>query len=114
MRVFVDMHDTTLDGDRAPVPSLQAICLRCGKVVAVYGRSSASKRRALCMMRDGCPRGEENFYEDSVEAPGPLKVGVYDPPTRTITIGSGKAASKDRPAMVKSTGPIVIGKRDTR
>jgi len=110
MKVWVDFHDTVLDGDRAPVPSVQAICLRCGKVVEVYGRSEASKRRALCMMRDGCPRDEHNFYEDSEEAPGPVTVGL-GAPSAPIVVGGPKVGPEAPAQPVRSSKPIVIGRR---
>jgi len=109
--VYVDFHDTTLDGDRAPVPSLQAICLRCGKIEEVYGRGDGSKRRALCAMREDCRYDEDNYYQDSEDAPGPIEPGEgtvkQAPGPGTITIGGKRKAPTPKAAP---TGTITLGR----
>ena len=46
------------------VPCVHAVCSRCQHETFAWGRSDASVRRALVMLREECPNGEENFYVD--------------------------------------------------
>ena len=39
-----------------------ATCSKCGHEVMSYGVSEESKKRCLAVMREECPRGENNFY----------------------------------------------------
>lgn len=41
---------------------VQATCTRCGHTTESFGESDASVRRCLALLREECPRGEENFY----------------------------------------------------
>lgn len=41
---------------------VEATCSRCDHVTQCFGTSSRSVRRALVMMREDCPRNEENYY----------------------------------------------------
>ncbi len=44
------------------VPGVMATCSECDHSVESYGTGGASVRRCLAVMRDECPRGENNFY----------------------------------------------------
>jgi len=54
-------------------------CRRCGKEKTAYGTHGRSKKRALALLNENCPRGENNFYEVDESArrtePWPLDVG---------------------------------------
>jgi hypothetical protein len=66
MRVEVDIHQTELEDDEGrEVDSVRAECTRCGHDTESYGISDRSRRRCLVLMREGCPRGERNFYVDA-------------------------------------------------
>jgi hypothetical protein len=62
MRVPVQIERIDLDGDYAPVPSVQATCTRCGHRTQSYGTSGRSVRRCLATLREECPQGEKNYY----------------------------------------------------
>lgn len=63
MRVTCDSEEIELDGDHAGgVPGLCVTCSRCDHAAEVYGTSDRSLRRALVMLREECPNGENNFY----------------------------------------------------
>lgn len=63
MRVFVTVDEIELEGDYAPVDSLEVTCERCGYSVEVFGMSEASERAACAKLREECPEGESNFYD---------------------------------------------------
>jgi len=44
------------------IDSVQATCNRCDHVTQSYGDTPASVRRCLLLMRDECPKGEQNYY----------------------------------------------------
>lgn len=62
MRVECEVRHVDLEGDFALVDGVCVSCLRCRHEVEVFGGSEASIRRGLVMLREQCPRGEENFY----------------------------------------------------
>jgi hypothetical protein len=62
MKVACDVEEVELEGDCAPVPSVCVTCTRCDHCVESYGTTDASVRRSLAVMREECPRGENNFY----------------------------------------------------
>jgi hypothetical protein len=64
VRVQCHLTGIELSGDysAAGIPSVRATCSRCGRKTKSYGRSPASVRRCLVLMRRGCPRDESNFY----------------------------------------------------
>ncbi len=63
-RVSFEVCYDTLDGDYGSVDGITATCSKCGHQVEVFGTGEASIRRAAIKLRDECPNGEANFYED--------------------------------------------------
>lgn len=58
----------SLDGDYGnEIPSVSATCGRCGYETESYGQSEASILRCLVLMREDCPEGEENWYEEELD-----------------------------------------------
>ena len=51
------------DSGRA-VGGTKATCYRCGHVTTAYGSTEGSKTRCLCLMREQCPKGESNYYQE--------------------------------------------------
>ena len=73
MKVSVDVDESDLDGDYGTVPGLVLTCTRCGHSVEVFGTEDRSAERGAVMLREDCPRGENNFYDVSGQAVyGPL------------------------------------------
>jgi hypothetical protein len=62
MRVECEVEEAELEGDYGPVDGLCVRCGRCDHEVEVFGTSGRSVRRALVMLREECPNGEENYY----------------------------------------------------
>lgn len=46
------------------VPSVMATCSRCRHTTESFGTSDNSKTRCLALMKEECPQGENNFYEE--------------------------------------------------
>jgi hypothetical protein len=68
MKVRCEVESTTLAGDYSDeVEGVLARCLRCEHETEAYGYSDGSVRACLAMMREGCPRGERNFYVGELE-----------------------------------------------
>jgi hypothetical protein len=67
MRVPVEIEEIELDGDHAPVPSIQATCQRCGHETQSFGTSEKSVKRCLVLLRKECRNEESNFYVASEE-----------------------------------------------
>lgn len=44
------------------VPGVMATCTECDHSVESFGTQGASIRRCLAVMREECPKGENNFY----------------------------------------------------
>lgn len=57
-KVEVTFEEIVKDG----TPSLCATCSRCDKQVEVFGQKDKSRRMAGIKLREGCDRGETNFY----------------------------------------------------
>jgi hypothetical protein len=55
-------HTTVITDDGREADGLKIHCSRCGDCVEVFGTSSASVKRGCVMLRDGCRKGEKNFY----------------------------------------------------
>lgn len=51
-----------ISDDGRLIPSVQAICSKCGHVTESFGADLPSIKRCLAEMRDECPRGQQNFY----------------------------------------------------
>jgi hypothetical protein len=62
MRVRCEVAEVELEGDHGTVDGLCVACTRCEHQAEVFGTSSRSVRRALVMLREECPEGENNFY----------------------------------------------------
>ena len=58
----VELLDLPNDKDQ-PVPSIRLTCERCGHTTESFGQRGRSLRRCLAVMKEECPRGEENFYK---------------------------------------------------
>lgn len=64
MQVDCQVDDVELENDAGrEVDGVRVICLRCDHSVECFGRSGRSVRRALALLREECPNGEENFYK---------------------------------------------------
>ena len=62
MKILVEADHVDLDGDHGPVEGLRLTCERCGHEVEVFGISEASEMRGATMLREECPKKENNFY----------------------------------------------------
>jgi hypothetical protein len=40
----------------------RATCTRCGEQQESFGTEEASVKRCLVLLRENCPKGEQNFY----------------------------------------------------
>lgn len=56
-------HVDLTNEEDVEVPGLEVTCSRCGHRVESFGQRGRSLRRCLAVMREECPRGEENFYQ---------------------------------------------------
>lgn len=59
---------TLYNDDNRQVFGIEATCSRCDHVTQCFGTTSRSVRRALLMMREDCPRNEENYYKADDES----------------------------------------------
>jgi hypothetical protein len=63
VKVDVTVEEIELeDEDGRPVDGVEVCCGRCGHTVEVFGTSDASVKRGCVMLRESCPKGENNFY----------------------------------------------------
>lgn len=66
MTIECEVRAVTLTNDRGrPVDGVEATCSQCDHCESAYGESDRSIRRALAMLRENCPRGEENYYVET-------------------------------------------------
>jgi hypothetical protein len=64
-KVSCSIEETSLEGDyNYEVEGVCATCSRCGHTIESYGTSDDSKLSCLARMREECPKGESNFYEE--------------------------------------------------
>ncbi len=42
-------------------------CGDCGETAEAFGQSDASKKRALCLLKENCPMQRSNYYVDEDE-----------------------------------------------
>ena len=63
-RVTIDVTYTELEGDYGPVEGIIVTCSKCGHSVEVFGTSDRSIYRGAIGLREECPNGENNFYEE--------------------------------------------------
>ena len=61
VRCSVDHGELENDSGRL-IPSTFVECVRCGHTTESFGDHDGSLRRCLVLMREGCPRGEANYY----------------------------------------------------
>lgn len=54
---------TAVNDDGREVESVEANCTRCGHTTTSFGTAEASVKRCLALMREQCPKGENNFYK---------------------------------------------------
>lgn len=64
LRVECTIEHIELAGDNPSrgIPSVRAVCSRCGHETESYGTGDGSVKRCLVLMREECPEDEENFY----------------------------------------------------
>ena len=63
MRVPCAVRAVELENDTTrPIHGVRVTCSRCGAGATCHGTGDRSTRRALALLRRGCPRAEENFY----------------------------------------------------
>jgi len=58
----VEQVDLTNENGK-PVPGLRVTCTKCGEQTESFGQRGRSLRRCLALMKEECPRGEENYYK---------------------------------------------------
>lgn len=62
-RVKCKVEEIEIEGDDGrKVPSVRVTCGECGHSTESYGRKENSIKRCLCLLREQCPEGKENFY----------------------------------------------------
>lgn len=62
-RVVCTVVQVDLEGDHSDdVPGIEVTCGRCEHKVECFGQTDRSTKRAMVMLRDECPEGENNFY----------------------------------------------------
>ena len=65
MKVECSIEEVELENDRGfMVEGVCATCSRCDHQVESFGTGEASRLRCLAVMREECPEGERNFYEE--------------------------------------------------
>ncbi len=63
MKIVATIEETTLEGDRGvEVEGVTATCPRCGHETESYGTSVRSVQRCLALLKEECPKDEQNFY----------------------------------------------------
>lgn len=68
MRVECEVSTVQLEGDYVEVEGVTAECPRCSHQTESFGTSDASIKRCLVLMREECPRDENNYYVASGES----------------------------------------------
>jgi len=66
------------------VPGVEVVCGRCGYTTNSFGVGESSIRRCLVLLREGCRRGERNYYEEGAAA----DFGEEEPPGGVPARGS--------------------------
>jgi hypothetical protein len=62
MKVECEINPVEIEGDHGPVKSVQATCGRCSHTTESFGEGENSIKRCLVLLREECPRAEQNFY----------------------------------------------------
>ncbi len=66
MKVDVETAETTIENESGrEQEGITVTCMRCDHSVEVYGTSDASVRRGCATLREECPNGEENYYQEN-------------------------------------------------
>lgn len=61
--VKCEIEEISLDGDYSDdIPGITATCSKCGHTTESFGTEEGSIKRCLALMREECPRGENNYY----------------------------------------------------
>jgi hypothetical protein len=62
--VLCDVEEVILENDRGvEVESVCVTCGQCGHETESFGRTDASISRCFALLREECPEGGRNFYE---------------------------------------------------
>lgn len=61
-RVTTTTDYVELDGDYGTVEGVEVTCDRCGHYEQSGGTHDGSLSRCAYLLRENCPRGENNFY----------------------------------------------------
>jgi hypothetical protein len=62
MKVECEVNYEELEGEHGPIDGVIVTCGKCGHEVQSFGTGGASVRRCLAMLRNNCPRNEDNYY----------------------------------------------------
>lgn len=63
MRVECEVEEVVLENDEGrEIDGVRVVCDRCGHCTESLGTTGRSVRRCLVLLREECPRHEENFY----------------------------------------------------
>jgi hypothetical protein len=65
MKVKADVSQIELEGEHGPVDGVEVQCSRCNHSTQSFGTGGDSIRRCLVLLREECPRNENNFYEEA-------------------------------------------------
>ena len=69
MKVECEVNYVELESDRGPANGVRVTCGRCGHETESLGTSGRSIRRCMAMLKENCPKGENNYYvaEDDLD-----------------------------------------------
>lgn len=62
-KVEAEIDTIMVAGEHGEVEGVCAQCSKCGYMTESAGTGEASVTRCLVLLREGCPKGERNFYE---------------------------------------------------
>lgn len=63
--VKFEVEYASLDGDYGTVEGVIVTCNKCGHEVEVFGTGENSILRGASLLREECPSGESNYYEET-------------------------------------------------
>ncbi len=58
------LEETNRFGETTHQAGVRATCSECGHETTAFGTAGDSRRRCLALLRDECPMGESNWYEE--------------------------------------------------
>lgn len=64
-RVSTTTSYVELDGDYGSVEGVEVTCDRCGHSEESFGTDTPSLARCAALLRENCPRRENNYYDVS-------------------------------------------------